>query len=116
MVTVDHHRYVQTLLDLYIQWPDTPNRASPYDRRLAYQLCSQGVSLQTIQNAFLLASARRLFRDPSFPPLNPIRSLNYFLPIIKEILDSPPSTDYFIYLRRKLAAFRSKTTQPSPLI
>lgn len=97
--------YIQTVLALYRKLPDTPNRHSRYDRRLAAQLCQQQLPLSLIENAFLLATARRLLRDPSYPPLNPIRSLHYFLPVIEELLDQSPPQAYFDYLRSKLAPF-----------
>jgi hypothetical protein len=95
--------YVETVLTLYYKLPDTPNRHSRYDRRLALQLYQQQLPLSLIENAFLLATARRLLRDPAYPPLNPIRSLHYFLPVIAELRDQPPPPAYFDYLRTKLA-------------
>ena len=95
--------FVETLLALYRKLPDTPHRHSRYDRRLALQLYQQQLPLSLIENAFLLATARRLLRDPSYPPLNPIRSLHYFLPVIEELLDQSPPQAYFDYLRSKLA-------------
>src|SRR5215470_8480096 len=59
--------------------------------------------METIEAAFLLASARRLFRDPALPPLRPIRSLHYFLPVIEEVSAGPLSSDYVKHLRLKLA-------------
>ena len=103
MVTDSLH-YVETVLALYRKLPDTPNRHSRYDRRLALQLCQRNIPLPIIEKAFLLATARRLLRDPSYPPLNQIRSLYYFLPVIDEILDQPPAPTYFDYLRHKLAS------------
>ena len=104
--------YVETLLALYCKLPDTPNRHSRYDRRLAIQLYQQQLPLSLIENAFLLATARRLLRDPSYPPLNPIRSLHYFLPVIQELLDHPPPPAYFDYLRTKLAPLLTPPPQP----
>lgn len=101
------HLYVESLLTLYRQLPHTPNRHSRGDRLLAGQLYQRQLSLSLIENAFLLATARRLFRDPSYPPLNPVRSLHYFLPVIQELLDQPPPPSYFDYLRRKLAPYLS---------
>lgn len=98
------NHYIDALLAFYHQLPDTPRRHSRYDRRLASQLCQQHVPLAIIEAAFLLATARRLLRDPSYPPLNPIRSLHYFLPVIEELLDQPPALSYVDYLRRKLAS------------
>jgi hypothetical protein len=43
--------------------------------------------LIAVENALLLAAARRLFRDSNAPPLGLIRSLAYFAPVIDEVLD-----------------------------
>lgn len=99
----DDGLYIETVLNLYLSLPETPSRTSRYDRHLATQLCERKVSLETIEAAFLLASARRLFRDPASAPLQPIRSLHYFLPVIEEVSAGPLSPDYVKYLRLKLA-------------
>ncbi len=103
MIT-DCQLYVETVLALYLKLPDTPHRHSCYDRRLATQLHQQNVPLAVVEAAFLLATARRVLRDPAFPPLSPIRSLHYFLPVIQELLDQPLPPNYLLYLRRKLAS------------
>lgn len=95
--------YVDKLLELYLGLPDTPSRSSRYDRQLAYKLYQQNVSLEIVEAALLLGSARRIFRDPSYPPLGPIRSLHYFLPLIQEVITTHPPDDYLRYLRHKLA-------------
>ncbi len=104
--------YVETVLALYRKLPDTPNRHSRYDRRLALQLCQRNVPLPVIESAFLLATARRLLRDPSYQPLNPIRSLHYFLPLIQELLDQPLPPAYIQYLRLKLASLQPPVNFP----
>jgi hypothetical protein len=101
--------FVETVLALYRNLPDTPRRHSRYDRLLAAQLHQQHVPLPLIEAAFLLATARRLFRDPSYPPLSPIRSLHYFLPLIEELLHQPPAPSYIDYLRQKLAPLLTTT-------
>jgi hypothetical protein len=58
--------------------------------------------LIAVENALLLAAARRLFRDSNAPPLGLIRSLAYFAPVIDEVLDLQISQDYFRYLRYKI--------------
>ena len=95
--------YVDKLLELYLGLPDTPSRTSRYDRQLAYMLYHQNVSLEIVEAALLLGSARRIFRDPSYPPLGPIRSLHYFLPLIQEVSATHLPDDYLRYLRHKLA-------------
>ncbi len=101
--------YVDKLLDLYLGLPDTPSRTSRYDRQLAFNLYHQNVSLEIVEAAFLLGSARRIFRDPSYPPLGPIRSLHYFLPLIQEVIATHLPDDYLRYLRHKLANHAAHT-------
>ena len=95
--------YVNKLLELYLGLPDTPSRTSRYDRQLAYGLHQQNVSLEIVEAALLLGSARRIFRDPSYPPLGPIRSLHYFLSLIQEVIATHLPQTYVQYLRHKLA-------------
>jgi hypothetical protein len=111
---VNHNQrlYVDKLLELYLGLPDTPSRTSRYDRQLAYKLYQQNVSLDIVEAAFLLGSARRIFRDPTYPPLGPIRSLHYFLPLIQEVVATHLPKDYVQYLRHKLADHVAQKTTP----
>ncbi len=95
---------VRRVLESYLGLPQTPRRTSRSDRQLAKQWQAQGLDWATIESAFLLAVARRSFRDPTLPPLPPIRSLHYFAPVLEEVLARPLSPDYVQYLRRKLTA------------
>jgi hypothetical protein len=91
---------VHRLLDLYCGLPHTAaRRPSVTDRMLATQLCDQCIAFDLIEAAFLLAIARRNRRHPQAPPLPPIRSLAYFLPVIEELRLNPPHPDYLRYLR-----------------
>lgn len=95
---------VQRLLDLYCGLPHTAaRRPSTADRRLATQLCDQTIPFELIEAALLLATARRNARDPKAPPLPPIRSLAYFLPVVEELRLHPPHPDYLRYLRSRAA-------------
>ena len=95
-------QFVAAVLQAYLAVPDTPDRLRPADRTLAAQLHDDGVALATVRAALLLATARRTFRDPSPGPLAPIRSLHYFLPVIKELGDSPPDPIYLKLLKMRL--------------
>ena len=59
--------------------------------------------LRTVRDALVLAAARRTLR--SGPPLLPVRTLHYFLPVIEEILEQPPDPGYVEYLDAKLKPF-----------
>lgn len=96
--------YVQAVLEAYLSLPDTPAKARPADRRLAGQLHQRDIPLGTVRDAILLAAARRHNRSPELPPLPPVRSLHYFLPVIEELLNNPLPAGYSRYLQRKLTA------------
>ena len=94
--------YVRRVLDAYRVTPGTTGTVRRADRMTAAELYHRGVSATVVENAFVLAAARRLHRPPGAMPLGTIRSLAYFLPVIDEILDAHISPDYFQYLRHKL--------------
>ena len=95
--------YTAAVLSAYLQLPETPHKASFNDRQTAAALRVRGVPLFVVESALLLASMRRLGRSPDLPPLSPIRSLAYFLPVVQEVLDQPISEDYLGYLRMKVS-------------
>ena len=98
----DPASYLAAVLILYVELPETPLRASVQDQWQARRLYDRGVPLRVVETAFLLASLRRLVRPADAPPLSPIRSLAYFLPIVDELISHPPPDSYLEYLRLKL--------------
>ena len=94
--------YIRQVLEAYRKTPGTMGTVRRSDRLLAAQLYQRGWSVKVIENALVLAATRRLLRPADAPPLGPIRSLAYFLPVIEEVLELRVSPDYFQYLRRKL--------------
>jgi hypothetical protein len=95
--------YIREVLEAYRKTPGTMGTVRHADRLLAAQLYQRGLSVKVIENALVLAAARRLIRPADAPPLGTIRSLAYFLPVIEEVLELRVSPNYFDYLRRKLA-------------
>jgi hypothetical protein len=102
------HEYVAAVLNLYLQLPETPFKANSNDRQTAVALHARGVTLFAVESALMLGSVRRLGRSPDMPPLSPIRSLAYFLPVIQELLDNPIPEDYLGYLRLKMYSLSSR--------
>jgi hypothetical protein len=94
--------YVRQVLDAYRKTPGTMGTVRRPDRLLAAQLHQRGVPLAMVENALVLAAARRLIRPVDTPPLSTIRSLAYFLPVIDEVLSLRLNPDYFRYLRQKV--------------
>ena len=94
---------MRKLLDAYRATPGTTGTVRRPDRLLAVQLYQRGVPLMAVENALVLAAARRLVRPTDAPPLGTIRSLAYFSPVIEEVLHLPVGPDYFQHLRHKIA-------------
>ena len=101
----NHHsreEYVRKVLDAYRQTPGTTGNIRRQDRLLAAQLHDRAVPLKTVENALVLAAARRLLRPSDAPPLATVRSLAYFQSVIEEVQELKVSDDYFQHLRRRL--------------
>jgi len=101
--------YVERLLRAYRQTPTTMGTVRPADRVVAVELHARGISLRIVENAFILAASRRLMRAAGAPPLTPIRSLAYFLPVIAEVIEMRINPNYFVYLEHKIRQFTETT-------
>ena len=99
---MDSAEYVRLVLDAYRATPGAGGVVRKPDRVLAAQLFTRGVPVTVVEQALVLAAARRLARPVDAPPLGVIRSLAYFSPVIDEVLASPVSEDYYRYLRHRL--------------
>ena len=107
---MNQNQYIQAVLCAYLQSPETARRPRPADRKLAASLYHRRVPLQDVLGAILLATARRIFRPP--PPLPPIRSLHYFLPVIDEIQNHDVDPGYLEFLEYKLRHRRCSAYHP----
>ena len=101
MTSVASPAYITAAIALYLGLPDTPRKASQYDRKIAQQFFEEGISLDVIESALLLGSLRRRVRPMGSLPLPPVRSIAYFRPIIAELLSQPLPGGYLDYLRQK---------------
>jgi hypothetical protein len=99
---MDSAEYIRRVLDAYCATPGTCGVARKPDRAFALALHAGGVPLTAVENAFVLAAARRSVRAVDAPPLGTIRSLAYFGPVIEEVLHSTVGQAYYDYLRRRL--------------
>lgn len=102
--------YVNAVIGRYVDLPGTPHRASRQDRRLAGELYRRSVCLAAVEAALLLGAARRALRSKDAPPLAPIRTLHYFLPVLDEVLNLPPDPTYLGYLENRLRPLLKAST------
>ena len=96
--------YSQAVRSVYLQLPNTHRHFNRSDRHLVSTLYQRGFSLELVRSALLLATARRLARNPDQPPLPPVRSLSYFLQVMEEIRLQPLPPGYLQYLEVKVRA------------
>ena len=94
--------YVRKVLDSYRRTPGTTGQVRRPDRLLAEQLFERGIPLAKVENALLLAAARRIFRAAGATPLSTVRSLAYFVPVIEEVMGTDIAQEYFQHARQKL--------------
>jgi len=99
---MDSALYVGRVLDAYRATPGACGAVHKPDRAFALRLFARGVPL-AVENALVLAAARRMARPAEAPPLGVIRSLAYFSPVIEEVLTLRVGEDYFQHLRHRLA-------------
>jgi hypothetical protein len=104
---MEQHDYVRRILEAYRATPGTCGAVRRPDRLFATQLHQRGVPLEAVDNALVLAAARRIIRPDGAAPLGTIRSLAYFAPVIEEVLQLKVSQEYFQYLRHKLQRIAS---------
>lgn len=72
---ISRREYVSRILDAYRRTPGTTGHVRPQDHKLTEQLYEQLVPLTAVENALVLASARRLLCPEDALPLDTIRSL-----------------------------------------
>ena len=107
---MERGEYVRLVLDEYRSTPGVAGVVRRADRLLAGALFDRGVTLETVQNALVLAASRRMARPEGAAPLGLVRSLAYFMPVVDEVLESNVSSQYFDYLRHRLRR-ASRSTQ-----
>ena len=99
---MEQREFVRLVLEAYRSTPGTTGALRRADRLFAAQLHDRGVPVNVVENALILAAARRSARPADAPPLSTIRSLAYFAPVIEEVLQLKVGPEYFQHLRNKL--------------
>jgi hypothetical protein len=102
MSQTDRSRFVDAVLDAYRKTPGTVGIVRKADRRLATQLFDDGVPLELVTAALALAACRRVCRPKDADPLEPVRSLHYFKPVINELLRGDPDSFFLSYIEDRL--------------
>jgi hypothetical protein len=108
-------QYLEALLSLYLQQPDTPTRASRNDWAIAADFYRRGIALDSLAHAIRLSTLRRCLRSPEEPALQPIRSLAYYRQVLQGLTPDELDPGYVDYLAGKHAQLLSQLkTSASP--
>ena len=102
MAEPDRPTFVAAVLDAYRKTPGTLGHVRASDRSLARQLFDAEVPLEIVTAALALAATRRISRPNDAEPLEPVRSLHYFKPVIAELLKHHPDPALFSYIEDRL--------------
>lgn len=94
--------YVREVLRLYRATPSVHGHVRRADHDLAGRLFDRGLPFWAIANAFLVGAARRILHNGFSTPMPPVRSLHYFLPIVREMIERPLGYRDLEELRHKL--------------
>jgi len=99
---MEQRDYVRRVLEAYRTTPGPCGIVRRADRLLAAEMHARGVPAEAVENALILAAARRLMRSADAPSLGTVRALAYFVRVIDEVLQIEAGPEYFRYLRGKL--------------
>jgi hypothetical protein len=102
--------YVRRVLEAYRGAPGTCGAIRKPDRAFAWRLYERGVPLTVVENALVLACARRLARPADAVALSVVRSLAYFSPVIDEVLGLDVGDAYFHHLRQRLSRLSGQSS------
>lgn len=99
--------YLDRVIRLYLDAPDTPKRPRRSDWTVAGHLHQQRVPIDLIAHAIALASLRRHLRPPGSEPLEPIRSLAYIRPLVEHLRRTGLDAGYRDYVAERYATLSS---------
>lgn len=94
--------YIEEVIRLYINAPETPQKARSRDWAIASTLFNKKVPIETVAHAFRFAALRRLLRDhQELGPLEKIHSLAYYRTVIEQLRPAELDPGYVEYVERK---------------
>ena len=99
---LDRSQYVSAVLEAYRNTPGTLGHVRASDRKLARHFFDERVPLDVVRAALALAALRRDCRADDADPLEPVRSLHYFKPVIEEVIKLPADSAYFKYIELRM--------------
>ena len=106
--------YLDRVIRLYLDAPDTPEKARRNDWAVAGSFYQRRIPIAIITHAVQLTVLRRHLRDPTQPSLEPIHSLAYYRPLIDHLLQVPPDAGYVDYVAFRCRLLLRTRTPATP--
>ncbi|HEU4388124.1 MAG TPA: helix-turn-helix domain-containing protein [Blastocatellia bacterium] len=100
--------YVAAVREMFLRLGCGKGSFGPADEKTALKLESGGVPLSVVDDALLLGEARKYLSWLNHGESGPIGSLEYFRPVIEELMERPLPTGYNEHLRAKTREFRRR--------
>ena len=113
---MNQRSYIEEVLRLFLQQPDTPATAKKSDWAVAADFYRQGIPFDIIAYAIRLATVRRIQRDPDNGPLQPIRSLAYYRIVFNSLAQDELDAGYVGWITSKHAELLAHITITKPRI
>lgn len=90
--------YLAEVIRLYLQVPDTPQKARRQDWAIAAHFYTQAIPLEHVAHAIRIAALRRHMRDSQLGNLEPIHSLAYFRQVLNALQPEALEPGYVQYV------------------
>jgi len=99
-MNADRRRYLRTVIDLYLEQPQTPATARRADWAIAAGFYQQGTPLDLVLHTIRLTTLRRLRRsgDSDGSTLEPIHSLAYYRSVLAALPLDALDPGYIAYV------------------
>jgi hypothetical protein len=109
-MNADRRRYLRTVIDLYLEQPQTPATARRADWAIAASFYQQGTPLDLVLHTIRLATLRRLRRsdDSDGSTLEPIHSLAYYRSVLAALPLDALDPGYIAYVEHQHACLVSR--------
>jgi hypothetical protein len=104
-MNADRRRYLRTVIDLYLEQPETPAIARRTDWAIAASFYQRGIPLDIALHTIRLATLRRLRRtgESEGGTLEPIHSLAYYRSVLATLPPDALDPGYIAYVAHQHA-------------
>lgn len=105
---MSRRQYLRAVIDLYIEAPGSPIRASRADWAIAATLFDRAVSIERVAHAIRIATIRRRIAFPSDSDTPRVRSIAYYRVVIETLSNQECEPGYVDFIEQSYRKLFSK--------